>query len=218
MKTDGQKKKIFIVDDHLIVRQGLSLIISQEEDLEVCGDAPDEQSAMDFLDEQQPDVAVVDLSLKEGSGLELIKRIRNTGWTFPVLVLSMHDEALYAERTLRAGANGYIMKEQADEAVIDGIHAVLRGEMYVSPAVQSRMLQQYIGGQKTEGGVESLSDRELQVFELTGQGLSTQQIADRLELSVKTIEAHRARIKKRLNLDTAAQFVQQAVLWVESQR
>ena len=212
------KKKIFIVDDHSVVRQGLSLIINQEEDLEVCGGAPDEQEALTAMDALQPDVAIVDLSLKGSSGLDLIKAVRDRGWNFPVLVLSMHDEALYAERALRAGANGYIMKEQADEAVLDGIRSVLKGDIYVSRQVQARMLQQYIGGQKELSGVETLSDRELQIFEMIGQGLSTQQMADRLELSVKTIEAHRVRIKKKLKTDTASQLMQQAVLWVDEHR
>lgn len=212
------KATVFIVDDHSVVRQGLGLIINQEEDLEVGGGAGDEAEALAAMMKQQPDVAVIDLSLKGGSGLDLIKAIRERGWTFPILVLSMHDEALYAERALRAGANGYIMKEQADEAVLDGLRTVLKGELFVSREVQSRMLQQYIGGQKELSGVETLSDRELQVFELIGQGLSTQQIADRLELSVKTIEAHRVRIKKKLNTDTASQLMQQAVLWVDEHR
>lgn len=209
------KKTVFIVDDHSIVRQGLSLIINQEEDLEVGGGASDEAEALAAMTKCLPDVAVIDLSLKGGSGLDLIKAIRERAWTFPILVLSMHDEALYAERALRAGANGYIMKEQADEAVLDGLRTVLKGDLFVSREVQSRMLQQYIGGQKELSGVETLSDRELQVFEMIGQGLSTQQIADRLELSVKTIEAHRVRIKKKLNTDTVSQLMQQAVLWVD---
>ncbi len=213
-----KKATVFIVDDHSIVRQGLGLIIDQEEDLEVVGGAGDEAEALAAMTERLPDVAVIDLSLKGGSGLDLIKAIRERSWAFPVLVLSMHDEALYAERALRAGANGYIMKEQADEAVLDGLRTVLKGELFVSREVQSRMLQQYIGGQKELSGVETLSDRELQVFELIGQGLSTQQIADRLELSVKTIEAHRVRIKKKLNTDTASQLMQQAVLWVDEHR
>ncbi len=212
------KKKIFIVDDHSVVRQGLSLIINQEADLEVCGGAPDEAEALAAMETLLPDVAIVDLSLKSSNGLDLIKAIRDRSWNFPILVLSMHDEALYAERALRAGAKGYIMKEQADEAVLDGIRSVLKGDIYVSRNVQSRMLQQYIGGQKELSGVETLSDRELQIFEMIGQGLSTQQMADRLELSVKTIEAHRVRIKKKLKTDTASQLMQQAVLWVDEHR
>lgn len=212
------KTSVFIVDDHSVVRQGLSLIINQEQDMEVCGGAGDEQEAMAFISGQLPDVAIIDLSLKGSNGLDLIKSIREKQWTFPILVLSMHDEALYAERALRAGANGYIMKEQADEAVLDGIRTVLKGDIYVSRNVQSRMLQQYIGGQKELSGVEMLSDRELQIFEMIGQGLSTQLIADRLELSVKTIEAHRVRIKKKLKTDTASQLMQQAVLWVDEHR
>lgn len=212
------KNRVFIVDDHFVVRQGLSLIINQEEDLEVSGGAGDEPEALGALAVQQPDVAIVDLSLKGGSGLDLIKSIREKGWNFPILVLSMHDEALYAERVLRAGANGYIMKEQADEAVLDGLRSVLKGELFVSREIQARMLQQYIGGQKELSGVETLSDRELQVFEMIGQGLSTQQIADRLALSAKTIEAHRVRIKKKLNTETASQLMQQAVLWVDEHR
>jgi len=212
------KNRVFIVDDHFVVRQGLSLIINQEEDLEVSGGAGDEPEALEALVAQQPDVAIVDLSLKGGSGLDLIKSIREKGWNFPILVLSMHDEALYAERVLRAGANGYIMKEQADEAVLDGLRSVLKGELFVSREIQARMLQQYIGGQKELSGVETLSDRELQVFEMIGQGLSTQQIADRLALSAKTIEAHRVRIKKKLNTETASQLMQQAVLWVDEHR
>ena len=192
------------------------MIINQEEDLCVCGGAASVEEALQVLQKQMPDVLIVDLSLKDSSGLDLIKQLRDAGCRVPVLVLSMHDEMLYAERALRAGANGYIMKEQAEDALIEGIRMVLQGRLYVSDAIQEHMLQQYIGGR--EGGVQLLSNRELQVFEMIGTGISTQQIADQLQLSVKTVEAHRAHIKKKLQITSAAQLVQQAVRWVEQQR
>jgi len=212
-------KGVFLVDDHPIVRHGLSAVINQVDHLEVVAEAGSVEDAWALVEAGTvPDVMLVDLSLKDKNGLELIKKIRSQGLNFPMLVLSMHDESMYAERSMRAGANGYLMKEDADESVIDAIETVLAGDLYASEAVKDKMLRQFIDGGRNVKGVESLSDRELEVFEWIGNGFSSQQVAEKLGLSVKTVEAHRARIKKKLAIDNATQFVQAAVRWVEDGR
>ncbi len=213
-------QRILLVDDHPIVRHGLSQLIGREDDLEVCGEADHVTEALRAIQELKPDLVLVDISLRDSNGLELIKRVRSSGSDLPLLVLSMHDEALYAERALRAGANGYVMKEQADETVVEAIRKILGGELYLSKEVSGQMLRQFIGGRKTatqSSGVERLSDRELEIFQMIGQGLSTHEIADKLGLSSKTVEAHRAHIKKKLQLEKATQLVHQAIRWVESE-
>ncbi len=220
MNEDVKPTRILIVDDHPIVRHGLTQLIAQESDMMVCGEASSEEEALQALAESEPDVVLIDITLKDSNGINLIKQIRSQDADLALLVLSMHDESLYAERALRAGANGYVMKQQADEAVIEGIRKVLAGELFVSDEVSAKMLRQYIGGPAGEGSdsaLRRLSDRELVVFGLIGRGLSTQKIADKLELSVKTVEAHRAHIKKKLEIDDAAQLVHRAVRWVESE-
>jgi DNA-binding NarL/FixJ family response regulator len=193
-------------------------LIDREPDLAVCGEAADHGEALEVLASSSPDVALVDISLKDSSGLNLIKDISEQYANLPVLVLSMHDESLYAERALRAGARGYIMKEQADESVVDGLRKVLDGELCVSEELQKRMLRQYIGHPESDAAypaMDNLSDRELEVFECMGQGLSTQKIAEKLSLSAKTVEVHRTHIKKKLNIEDSAQLMREAVRWVE---
>ena len=217
-KAGENKTNILIVDDHPIVRQGLAELVNQENDLEVCGQAKDAHQAMKAVKELKPDMAIVDISLKETSGMELIKDLNAQNPNLPVLVLSMHDESLYAERALRAGARGYIMKAEATEKVIMAIRKILSGEVYISDKMASKMMRKLVGS-NTEinaSPVECLSDRELEVFQLIGKGFGTRQISERLYLSIKTIETYRAHIKEKLNLADAAELLQYAIQWVNS--
>jgi len=208
-----QPRSVLIVDDHPIVRQGLSQLINAEDDLEVCGDAATVEEALQSLDESYPDVVIVDLSLAHSDGLELIKEIRSETRHLPVLVLSMHDENMYAERLLSAGANGYIMKQAAADQLLIALRRVLAGGVYVSEHLGSTMIERFAGNdrKKASNPIERLSNRELQVLNLIGRGKTTREVAENLTLSVKTVESHRQRIKKKLNLQTSAQLVQFAV-------
>ncbi len=218
-ESKTQARRILVVDDHPIVRQGLSQLIDHESDLAVCGEAETAADALGQLDGAKADMCIVDISLRGTNGIELIKQIKAESPSLPVLVLSMHDENLYAERALRAGAKGYIMKQEAPENVLVAIRKVLSGDIYLSPAMSARMLQMLVEvpTSSTTSSVERLSDRELEVFRLIGQGLGTRQIAEQLNLSVKTIESHRAHIKDKLNLKTATELLQHATLWVQAE-
>lgn len=218
-KTDTHKSKILIVDDHPIVRRGLTDLINHEEDLVVSGQAEDAHQAMEAIRAQKPDMAIVDISLKGTSGLELMKDIKTRYPSLPVLILSMHDESLYAERALRAGAKGYIMKQQATEDLIMAIRKVSAGYIYVSDMVTTRMVGKIAGGGPDVGAsaIDRLSDRELEVFGLIGLGHGTRQIAEKLHLSVKTVETYRAHIKRKLNLANAAELLRYAIQWTSSQ-
>ncbi len=214
------KKRILIVDDHPLVRKGLALTLEAEPDLEVCAQAASAEEALSLLDKVQPDLAIVDISLPGMSGLELIKHLQAWKQHLPVLVISRHDEALYAERAIRAGARGYVMKVEAVEVIVKAVRRVLAGGLYVSEELSERLLLSMTGHRRaleTRSPVELLSDRELEVFELTGRGLTTREIAERLHLSVKTVESYRARIKAKLGLRTAAELMQHAVQWVENE-
>ncbi len=217
--TKDERTKIIIVDDHPIIRKGLSDLINQEDDLVVCGQAEDAYEAMEVIKTLKPDIAVVDISLKETSGIELMKDVRTQYPNLPVLALSMHDESLYAERALRAGAKGYIMKAEATENVITAIRTVLSGELYVSDRMSAKMVRKLVGSGPAIGTtpIDRLSDRELEVFLLIGQGRGTRQIAEKLHLSIKTIETYRAHMKEKLNLENAAELLQYAIRWVNSQ-
>ncbi len=185
----------------------------------VCGETASAGETLNVLAQLTPDIAVIDISLLGTNGIELTKTIRETSPHLPVLILSMHDETLYAERALRAGARGYVMKQEAAETVLNAIRKVIAGEIYISPHLSSRLLQDMVSGNRTEPekfGIDTLSDRELEVFELVGRGHSTRAIADRLKLSVKTIETHRAHIKQKLNLSDASELVHRAFHWVET--
>ena len=214
-QSPNRKHRVFLVDDHAIVRQGLTLLINQEPDLQVCGVAEEAESVPAALAALVPDVLVLDISLRGPDGIDLLKTIRATDQSLPILVLSMHDETLYAERALRAGANGYIMKQEATDKVLVAIRRILSHEVYVSERVANGVLQQMV--QRHAGApaasVASLSDRELEVFRLIGLGHSTREIALELHLSVKTVESYQAHIKEKLALRTARALMQRAIEW-----
>jgi DNA-binding NarL/FixJ family response regulator len=210
-----KKSKVLVVDDHPIVRQGLALLINRESDLMVCGEAEDARMAMQAIITDKPDIMVVDISLNGPDGLDLLKDIRTRYPELPVLILSMHDESIYAERALRAGAQGYIMKQEASEKVLLALRRILSNEIYVSERIANRMLQRYIGspGEGRPSSVADLTDRELEVFRLIGEGHSTRQIAEQLHISVKTVESYQAHIKEKLSLRSARELVQHAIQW-----
>jgi DNA-binding NarL/FixJ family response regulator len=201
------------VDDHPIVRQGLGLLINREPDLAVCGEAEDAPSALQRMASAQPDLMVIDISLDGPDGLELLKTIRLKEPILPVLILSMHDESTYAERSLRAGANGYIMKQEATERVLVAIRRILEGKVYLSERLTNKMLEQFVhgAGSSKNNPLTTLSDRELEVYRLIGAGHGTRQIADELHVSVKTVESYQAHIKEKLSLRNARELVQHAI-------
>jgi DNA-binding NarL/FixJ family response regulator len=213
------RHRILLVDDHPITRQGLAALINLETDLEVCGEAENVGDALVLIERVKPALVVVDLSLPGRGGLDLIKDLAVQQPGLPALVLSMHDEALHAERVLRAGARGYLMKAAGGRAVMEAIRTVLGGGIYVSAAVNARILAGLSAGKSREADsfVGRLSDREFEIFQLIGQGLGTREIAGRLNLSIKTVEAHRANLKSKLDLRDAPALVREAVRWVESQ-
>ncbi len=218
-KTAQTKTKILVVDDHPIVRQGLSELLNREDDLIVCGQAEDAHQAMQAIKDLKPQLIIVDISLKETSGMELIKDIKARYPSLLVLALSMHDESIYAERVLRAGAEGYIMKGQATENIVMAIRKILNGQIYLSEKMAPKMVRRLVrpGANVGVSATECLSDRQLEVFRLIGQGYTTRQIAENLHLSIKTIETYRAHIKKKLNLENAAKLLQNAIKWANSQ-
>ncbi|SFI97965.1 DNA-binding response regulator, NarL/FixJ family, contains REC and HTH domains [Planctomicrobium piriforme] len=206
--------KILIVDDHPLVRKGMVTLISQEPDLKVVGEAAEMQDAAKLAGELEPDLMVIDISLRSGNGLELVKQITSANPRIKMLVCSMHDESLFAERCLRAGAGGYLNKEAASDQVIDAIRSILGGKTFVSPQLAERLLNRIVaGGNGDVSPIESLTDRELEVFGLIGQGLTTRQIAERLHLSYKTIESYRENLKAKLSLRNAAELNRHAVQW-----
>jgi DNA-binding NarL/FixJ family response regulator len=210
-----KRYRVLVVDDHPIVRQGLALMINGEPDLVVCGEAEEAGSALEAVARQRPDVVVLDLSLQGPDGIDVLKTIRTTQPDLPVLILSMHDESIYAERALRAGANGYIMKQEATENVLVALRRILRRELHVSERVANRLLKHYVGGapKGAEPTVASLSDRELEVFRLMGAGQGTREIAEVLHLSVKTVESYQAHIKEKLSLRSSRELIKRAIEW-----
>jgi DNA-binding NarL/FixJ family response regulator len=214
-KTAIRKKAVFIIDDHPLLRQGLSLMINRENDLAVCGEAEEAQAAMQAIPQCHPDILIVDISLNGPDGLDLLKSVRTLYADLPVLILSMHDEATYAERALRARANGYIMKQEATEKVLVAVRRILNGEVYLSDRIANKMLRQYIGGASValQSRLSALSDRELEVFRSIGDGRSTRQIADELHLSVKTVETYQAHLKEKLALRSGRELIQLAIQW-----
>jgi DNA-binding NarL/FixJ family response regulator len=215
----GEKSRVFIVDDHEMFREGLRQLIQYDPTLTVCGDAPDVERALEGIRHSSPDVVIVDITLAESSGLDLIKTIRTQHEELPVLVVSMHEEALYAERALRAGAMGYVMKNEPGKTVVAAIQSVLRGEIYLSRKMSSSVIAKFMRGEpeKPTSPLEILSDRELEVFRMLGQGKGTRQIAGELDLSIPTIQSFRNRIKEKLQLKTAPQLVLHAIQWVQSE-
>jgi len=214
-KSMGPQRRILLVDDHAIVREGFAEILNARTDLHVCGHASTAGRALESVSRLRPDLVVVDLSLQGGSGLDLIKQIKTLHPQLPMLVLSMHDEALYAERCLRAGALGYVMKQEEAKTVLQAVRSVLRGEVHLSDAVRGRMLHTIVGRSlaRDKTGLSRLSDREIEVFQWIGEGHTTRQIAQKLHLSLSTVETHRAHIKEKLNLRNSAELMRAAVEW-----
>lgn len=217
------KTRIFIVDDHPILRQGLALLINQEENLTTVGEAGDATTAMQGIDKMKPDLVLMDISLEGTSGIELTKNILAKQPNMRVLVISMYDESVYVDRALQAGAKGYLMKREVTDHIISAIHKVMSGEIYVSDRWKERLAQQY--AVRKSGGVtaedfssQKLSDRQLEVLQLIGQGYSTKKIADTLHISVKTVESHYATIKVKLNLENSNELIQYAVKWCLSEK
>jgi DNA-binding NarL/FixJ family response regulator len=217
-KPAADKSRVFIVDDHTMFREGLRQLIEHDPGLAVCGDAADAATAMEGIRQSNSDVVIVDLTLADSSGLDLVKSIRNDYEDLPVLVVSMHEESLYAERALRAGAMGYVMKNEPAKTVIAAIHSVLRGEMYLSRKMSSSVISKFMRGETEQpmSPLEILSDRELEVFRMLGQGKGTRQIAQDLGLTIPTIQSFRNRIKEKLHLKTAPELVLHAINWVQS--
>jgi DNA-binding NarL/FixJ family response regulator len=213
------KYRVFLVDDHPIVRHGLTQLINREPDLTVCGESEDGSKGLAAIEAAKPDLVVVDLTLKHGSGFSLIKNLSALDPNLSILVLTIHEESLYAERCLRAGAKGYLMKEVAMENVLLAIRRVLSGQIYLSEEMQDKLFR--ASGKRSENvfasPLEKLSDRELEVFRLLGQAVGTRQIAELLHLSVSTVESHRARIKDKLGAKNATELLQHAVKWVETE-
>jgi DNA-binding NarL/FixJ family response regulator len=213
-------RRILLVDDHPIMRRGLAQLIQSEEGLEVCGEAGSAKEAMQIVETLQPDLVIVDLTLPDKNGLELLKDIHAQHPHLACIVLSMHDECLYAERALRAGARGYVMKEAAAEHLVGAIRRVLAGGLYVSDVVASRMLQGVVGTRAKMDGplIERLTDRELAILEMIGSGVATKNIADRLAISTRTVEAHRSHIKEKLGIGDGPALMRYAVQWVDSRK
>jgi DNA-binding NarL/FixJ family response regulator len=218
-KNKSAPKRLLIVDDHPMMRHGLAQLIDNEGDLKVAAEADTAGQAITLVGRQKFDLALVDISLPDKNGLELIKDLRTLQPALPLLVVSMHDEMIYAERVLRAGARGYIMKQEGGQKFLQAIRHVLAGQVYVSEKMSARILETLSGGPPQSPGspVRRLSDREFEVFQLIGQGVGTAEIATRLHLSVKTVEVHRANIKQKLNLTTATELVRYAVRWLDAQ-
>ena len=212
-KLTSTKKRVFLVDDHPIVRQGLAQLVNSEPDLVVCGQGEEAYESLRAIKEARPDLCLVDVSLKDSDGIELLKELQAQLPEMPVVMLSMHDESLYAERALRAGARGYIMKQEAPQIMLAAIRKVLSGQVYVSDKMGTTLLQRMVGGKKSDGvlPMDRLTDRELEVFRMIGGGNTVKEIAEKLFLSPKTVEAHREHIKEKLNLNTSAELLRFAI-------
>jgi DNA-binding NarL/FixJ family response regulator len=216
-KNNQKRARVLIVDDHPAVRLALAMLIGQQSDMKVCGEAADLSEALRLLVDSRPDVAVIDISLKTGCGIDLIQRIKDRNETVRMLVWSTHCESLYAERALRAGAHGYVAKHQATEKIVEGIRRVLEGKVYLSDAMIETMLQRTIGGRRkgvARSPLDTLANRELEVLRLIGQGVKTAEIAERLHVSVKTIETYRDRIRQKLDLSDGTELAHYATRWM----
>ena len=217
-KPTKSRAKVLLVDDHVVVRDGLAQLIRGEPDLDVCGEAASAEEAIAAVTRLNPDLAIVDISLGGANGIELIKNIKAVRPALPVLVLSMHDESHYAERALRAGASGYVMKREARDRIMEAIRTVLSGGDYVSERMQKSIVHCYLHGTgKETSPIQRLSDREVEVLTLLGKGLGSKDIANRLHLSQKTVDSHRTHLKEKLNLSSAPELVRFAFEWVSSQ-
>jgi DNA-binding NarL/FixJ family response regulator len=217
-KSEPAKHGVFLVDDHPLVREWLTQFIQRESDLTVCGEAEDTPDALRGIAETKPAIVIADISLKSTHGLELVKDLQVRYPALPVLVLSMHDESLYAERVLRAGAKGYITKQEATKKILLAIRQVIAGQIYISEKMASRMVHKMVMGRadSQKSPIERLTDRELEVFQLIGRGQGTRRIAAELHLGIKTVESYRARIKEKLKLEDGTQLLQHAIQWVHS--
>ncbi len=213
------RRRIFLVDDHPVTREGIRVLIDQVPDLIVCGQADSAPAALQAIQKTVPDLAVVDITLKTTSGIELIKNLKALLPDLPVLIMSMHDESLYAERALRAGAKGYIMKNEASDRIVLAIRRVLSGELYLSDRMKEKVLHRLVRSKKDEVvfTIDTLSDREMEVFQLIGNGFGTRQIAEKLNLSVKTIDSYREHLKLKLRLENGADLVRHAIQWMRSE-
>jgi DNA-binding NarL/FixJ family response regulator len=213
--TENRPVRILVVDDHPVVRDGLAAQFATQSDLELCGEAEDLAGALALIESVRPDLAIIDISLKSGNGIDLVKRIRARSEQIFILVWSMYPEHLYAERALRAGAQGYVHKGRSTREILDALRTVLAGKIYLSADQADRVLQRLVGGKEAEHSpVEDLSDRELEAFELMGQGLTTEQIGEKMRISPKTVETYRARIKEKLRVGTFTELIQRAAQWV----
>ncbi len=204
---------VAIIDDHPLVREGLAARIAAQPDMEVCGEAADIESAVELVLSKRPQLVIVDIALRDGHGIDLIKRIVTAGVTTRMLVVSAYDESFFAERALRAGALGYINKQELQGKVVDALRTVLRGERYLSSAMAQRLIAQAIGSRVVQSETEMLTDRELQIFQLIGRGRSTREIAQELSISVHTIDSHREHIRSKLELRSGTELIQRAVQW-----
>lgn len=215
LSIKASKRSVFLVDDHPMVRERLAQLIAQEPDLQVCGEAEDVASALAGIGRSSPDIVIVDLSLKNSRGMELIRILHERSPNLPILVLSMHDENAYAERVLRAGARGYITKQEATKNILVALRQTLEGKTYVSESMREHLLQKWVLGRpRPASPAECLTDRELEIFQLIGHGRQTREIAEQLKLGIKTVESYRARIKEKLGIENATQLIQQATQWV----
>ena len=208
------KRRVFLVDDHAIVRRGLAELVNNEADLTVCGEGEDAYGALRAIRECAPDLCVIDVSLKDSDGIELLKELKAQLPDLPVLILSMHDESLYGERALRAGARGYIMKQEAPANILTAIRKLLSGEVYVSEHMQAMLLDRLVCGSRSKGNrlpMDRLTDRELEIFRMIGAGDSVKEIADKLFLSQKTVQAHREHIKEKLDFKSSAELLRFAI-------
>jgi DNA-binding NarL/FixJ family response regulator len=220
MKSPQPKQiSIVLVEDHRMFREQLGLLIDKTGEMAVVGQADNVEEGFDLIEERRPSVAIVDITLKGSSGLELLKRLRARQIDVPVLILSMHDESLYAERALHAGARGYVTKHEASEEVMVAVRQILRGDIYLNRRFMSRMAQKMMTGtEASHGSIDRLADRELEVFELIGRGLSTREIGEQLNLGVATVDTYKTRIKEKLNVENASRLRVEASRWVEENR
>lgn len=215
--SEKSVKRLVLIDDHPIMRHGLAQLIRAEDGLDVIGEAGSARDGLEVIGQLKPDLAVIDLTLPDKNGLELVKDIRALHPSTQCIVLSMHDETLYGERSLRAGARGYVMKEEAADHLVTAIHKVISGGLYVSESLNARMLEQVTGAARSKAtGMDALTDRELEILSLIGSGVPTKNIAAQLSISARTVEAHRAHIKEKLGMTDGASLVRYAVQWVES--
>ncbi len=214
------RRRVLLVDDHPFMRAGLAQLIDRQPDLMVCGEAGEPVEAFHALQKTKPDLVLTDLTMPGRSGLEFVKDLRAAEPDIAILVISMHDEVVYAERALRAGARGYIMKEAGGENLLAALRQVLRGEVYVSPRMSARILEGMSASRPrgSSSPIEQLTDREFEVFQLIGQGKSTRDIAEQLHLSTKTVDVHRSHIKEKLELKDATALIRHAVRWVETRQ